>query len=53
MIEIEDQPWREMVAHAQSNEWIDPFKRAGARHSDRSRPLEAKIAKVDRAIDCE
>jgi hypothetical protein len=43
----------QLMAHAQSDERIDPFKRSGSRHGNRSRPPKAEIAKVDRAVDRE
>ena len=44
-------PWCELVSHAQANERVDPFERAGARDGERTRPLKSKVAKIDRGVD--
>ena len=41
------------MPYAQSNERVDPFERAGPRHGARTRPLQAKIAKINGGVDRE
>jgi hypothetical protein len=43
---------RQLVPYTQSDKRIDPLKRTGSRDGARTRPLETKVAKVDRSIDC-
>ena len=43
--------WREFVSHAQSDERVDPFERAGSRDSAGTRPLQAKLAEINGGVD--
>ena len=49
--ELQFLPRCELVSHAQANERVDPFERAGARDGARTRPLKSKVAKIDRGVD--